>query len=83
MFTMSFGSTEQAVAAARHLHRRHSGIRGQLPETAGQFAEGSAYEANDLAALRWVYATLMDSALLAYELVLPAPEHRGTGAVLR
>ena len=71
MFTMSFGSTEQALAAARHLHRRHSGIRGKLPETAGPFAEGSGYEANDVAALRWVYATLMDSALLAYELLLP------------
>jgi uncharacterized protein (DUF2236 family) len=71
MFTMSFGTTEQALAAARHLHRRHSGIRGKLPETAGPFAEGSEYEANDVAALRWVYATLVDSALLAYELVLP------------
>jgi uncharacterized protein (DUF2236 family) len=71
MFTMSFGTTAQALAAARHLHRRHSGIRGKLPEAAGPFAEGSAYEANDIAALCWVYATLVDSALLAYELVLP------------
>jgi len=71
MFTMSFGTTEQALAAAQRLHRQHSGIRGKLPETAGRFAEGSAYEANDVAALRWVYATLVDSALLAYELVLP------------
>jgi uncharacterized protein (DUF2236 family) len=71
MFTMSFGTTTQALAAARHLHRRHSGISGKLPETAGPFAEGSAYEANDVAALRWVYATLVDSAVLAYELVLP------------
>jgi uncharacterized protein (DUF2236 family) len=72
MFTMSFGSTEQALEVARHLHRRHSGISGKLPEKAGPFAEGSAYEANDVAALRWVYATLVDSAVLAYELVLPA-----------
>lgn len=71
MFMMSFGTTEQALAAARHLHRRHSSIRGKLPETAGPFAGGSAYDANDVAALRWVYATLVDSALLAYELVLP------------
>ena len=71
MFTMVFGSTEQAVNAARHLHRRHDGICGKMTETVGPFAEGSAYEANDVAALRWVYATLVDSALLAYELVLP------------
>src|SRR5271166_3734725 len=71
MFTMSFGTTDQAVAAARHLHRRHTGIRGKMPEAVGPFAEGSAYEANEVGALRWVYATLVDSALLAYELVLP------------
>ena len=71
MFTMVFGSLEQALAASRRLHRRHSGIRGSLPEAVGQFAEGSFYEANEIAALRWVYATLVDSALLAYELVLP------------
>ena len=71
MFTMSFGTTEQAVEAARHLHRRHSGIRGKMPEAVGPFAEGSCYEANEVGALRWVYATLVDSALLAYELVLP------------
>ena len=72
MFTMSFGTTDQAVAAARLLHLRHQSIRGKMPETVGPFAEGSGYEANEVGALRWVYATLVDSALLAYELVLPA-----------
>lgn len=72
MFTMVFGSVEQALAASSRLHRRHAGIRGTLSETAGQFAAGSSYEANEIAALRWVYATLVDSALVAYELVLPA-----------
>src|SRR5271157_5827346 len=62
MFTMVFGSTEQALAAARHLHRRHAGIRGKIPETTGRFANGSKYEANDVAALRWVFATLVESA---------------------
>jgi len=78
MFTMVFGSTEQALAAARHLHRRHQSIRGKMPETTGRFAGGSEYEANDIAALRWVFATLVESAVLAYELVLPplTPEER-------
>ncbi len=71
MFTMAFGSLEQALAASRRLHRRHSSIRGNLSEAVGRFAEGSSYEANEIAALRWVYATLVDSALVAYELVLP------------
>ena len=78
MFTMVFGSTSQCLAAARQLHRRHQSIRGTMPETVGPVAKGSLYEANDLAALTWVYATLVDSALLAYELVLPplTPEER-------
>jgi len=71
IFTMMFGSAEQAFAAARQLHRLHQQIRGVLPDVAGRFPQGTAYEANELAALTWVYATLVDSALVAYELVLP------------
>jgi uncharacterized protein (DUF2236 family) len=73
MFTVSFGSVEQAIAAARHLHARHQNIHGTLPETAGAFAEGSRYEANEVHALLWVYATLIDSTIRAYDLILPAP----------
>ncbi len=71
MFTVVFAPVENAVAAARSLHRRHESIQGRLPEATGRFVEDSTYQANDVAALRWVYATLVDSALLAYELVLP------------
>jgi len=66
---MVFGTTEQALAAARRLHRRHACISGILPEAAGAFAAGSRYEANDVAALRWVHATLIDTALVAHQLV--------------
>ena len=59
------------MPAARSLHRRHESIQGKLAEATGRFIEGSAYQANDIAALRWVYAHPVDSALLAYELVLP------------
>jgi uncharacterized protein (DUF2236 family) len=72
MFTMSFGSVDQAFAAARQLHRRHQTIRGTLPENAGRFPAATSYEANTVDALLWVYATLIDSSLLAYELVLPS-----------
>ena len=71
VFTMVFGSTGQALAAARALHRRHDDISGVLTESAGAFPAGSSYRANDVAALRWVYATLIDSALVAYQLVRP------------
>lgn len=71
VFTMIFGSLDQALSAARHLHGLHARIRGEMPEAVATFRRGSRYEANDIAALRWVYATLIDTAVLAYECVRP------------
>jgi uncharacterized protein (DUF2236 family) len=70
VFTMVFGTVDQAFAAARSLHRRHDSIMGVLPEAVGPFRVGSAYCANNISALRWVYATLSDSALVAHDLVV-------------
>jgi uncharacterized protein (DUF2236 family) len=70
-FTMVFGSLSQALASARRLYQRHAGITGTLPEAAGPFAAGSSYCANEVSALRWVHATLVETALLAHDLVLP------------
>jgi uncharacterized protein (DUF2236 family) len=70
VFAVVFGSLDQAFAAARALHERHAQIVGSLPAALGGFAAGSPYCANDIAALRWVYATLIDSALAAYDLIL-------------
>ena len=70
VFTMVFGTVDQAFAAARSLHRRHEAITGVLPEAVGPFEAGSSYRANNISALRWVYATLSDSALAAHELIL-------------
>ncbi len=71
VYTMLFGTRAQATAASRQLYRRHTGIRGELPSAIGSHPAQEHYEANEVAALRWVYATLVDSALLAYEFVLP------------
>ena len=71
VFTMVFGTTEEAIAAARRLYRRHAAVSGILAESAGVFPAGSAYRANNVAALRWVFATLADSAIAAFELVNP------------
>jgi uncharacterized protein (DUF2236 family) len=71
MFTLVFGSLDQALDAARRLHRRHAAVAGVLPEAAGRFPKGSVYRANDAAALRWVHATLVDTALIAHDLMLP------------
>jgi uncharacterized protein (DUF2236 family) len=70
---MVFGSLEDSAAVARQLHCRHAAFTGTLPCAAGPFAAGSAYFANSFPALRWVWATLIDTALIAYRLVLPPP----------
>ena len=71
IYTMLFGSRTQAIAASRQLHRRHTSIRGELPQAIGARPQGEHYEANEVYALSWVRATLVESALLAYEFVLP------------
>ncbi len=78
MYTMLFGTRAQAISASRQLYRRHQGVRGELPQGVGAHPAGEHYEANEIAALRWVFATLVDSALLAYDFVLPplAPAER-------
>ena len=78
IFTMVFGTLDQSMTAARRLHRRHAAISGRLPSAAGPFPAGSLYCANDVSALRWVHATLTETAVVAHALVLPplTPEQR-------
>ena len=71
VFTMIFGSLSQALAAARHLHALHTRIQGEMPEDVAQWKRGSRYQANEIGALRWVFATLVESAVLAYDCALP------------
>jgi uncharacterized protein (DUF2236 family) len=71
MFSMAFGSLDGALAASQRLHKRHATISGILPEAIGPFARGSSYCANDVDALRWVQATLVETAAIAHDLILP------------
>jgi hypothetical protein len=82
VFTMVFGTLGQSFEAARRLPRRHASITGTLPSAAGAFPAGSFYCANQVSALRWVHATLAETAIMAYALVLPALA-RATRALLR
>jgi uncharacterized protein (DUF2236 family) len=68
---MIFGTLDQALASSRYLYQLHKRIQGELPGAAGAYPRASRYYANEVGALRWVYATLVDSALAAYEAVLP------------
>jgi uncharacterized protein (DUF2236 family) len=67
VFTMVFGTLDQALAAARHLYELHTHIRGELKEDTAGWQRGAHYEANEIHALRWVFATLVESAVIGYE----------------
>jgi uncharacterized protein (DUF2236 family) len=71
VFTMIFGTEGQAVRAARSLYELHTKITGDLPEGVAGYPKGSRYEALQIPALRWVYATLIESAVIAYDCVMP------------
>jgi len=71
IYTMLFGTRAQALAAARQVYRLHTGISGELPHPVGAHPRGEHYEANEVHALCWVFATLVESAILAYEFVMP------------
>jgi uncharacterized protein (DUF2236 family) len=72
VFTMVFGSLDQALAASRHLYALHMQITGVIAEDTAHWKRGDRYEANEINALRWVFATLVESALLAHESVFGA-----------
>jgi uncharacterized protein (DUF2236 family) len=71
VFTAIFGTLQQALAASRSLYQLHTRIQGELPASIGSYPAGSQYQANEVDALRWVFATLIESAMIAYETVLP------------
>ena len=68
MLALTFGSEEQAHAAAAAINRIHDRVNGTLRDPAGVFGAGTRYSARDPELLRWVHATLVDSLPLAYEL---------------
>ena len=65
--TMVFSSAADALAAVRQIERVHANVHGVLADDVGPFRRGTPYDANDPALLLWVHATLVDSALHAYE----------------
>ncbi len=58
-----FGDSAESARAAQHLRGVHSHVTGTVAD--GRTA-GAAYDAGDPELLRWVWATLVESALLVY-----------------
>lgn len=70
VFAMVFGDLDHAIDSARRVHAVHQKIRGAIDQHVGAFARGDRYQANDEDALFWVHATLVDTALQVFQLVL-------------
>ncbi len=70
IFRMVFGDLDQALGSARRVYALHTTIRGVITEDVGRFRRGDRYHANDEQALLWVHATLLDTALRVYELLV-------------
>ena len=70
VWAMEFGNLDHAFDSARRVHAIHTRVRGTIDEDVGSFERGTPYCACDADALLWVYATLLDSAVQAFELTV-------------
>jgi uncharacterized protein (DUF2236 family) len=61
MLSLTFGGTEEMIAAAARINVIHDRVRGRMPGGGGE------YSAHDPDLQRWVHATLLESIPLTYE----------------
>jgi len=67
VYAIVFGTREEAVAAAMRVRGIHARVRGRVRAAALPDGVDSHYTAEDPQLLFWVAATLLDSAVIAYE----------------
>ena len=65
MLAITFGDTEEMIAAAAGINTIHDRVRGRVREGASE-----EYSARDPELQRWVHATLLESMPLTYELLV-------------
>src|SRR3954451_2294359 len=68
MSTIAFGSREDADRLTRRVRAMHRRVRGQIGHPVGSFSAGAPYRADQPDLLMWVLFTLVDSALVVYQL---------------
>jgi uncharacterized protein (DUF2236 family) len=70
MLGLTFGTEtarQRVIDEIRAIHRR---VRGSLRTDVGGWRAGTAYSAEDPALLLWVHATVLESAVLAYDAIV-------------
>src|SRR5712691_5894330 len=67
LYTIVFGTREEADRAGEVVRAVHARVRGRLAKRLGPFPAGTAYSAADPELMCWVHATLVDTGLVMYE----------------
>lgn len=70
VFSMVYGTLDQAMHKAHGVHNIHTKITGPVAEASGAFGADSSYQANEAHAMLWVHATLWETAIHMRELIL-------------
>lgn len=67
LYTIVFGTREEADRTGAIVQAVHRSVRGRLREPVGPFAAGTPYAASDPELMLWVHATLVDTGLVMHE----------------
>ena len=70
MLDITFGTREEALKTVDHINAIHHRVHGRLAEAVGIFPAGTPFSARDSELLCWVHATLIESMVLSYELLV-------------
>lgn len=74
MLSLTFGTESEIQETADRINAIHRRVHGRLDCAVGGYPAGTPYDATDPALLAWVHATLVDSQLRAYALLVrPLP----------
>jgi uncharacterized protein (DUF2236 family) len=75
VFAMVYGDLDSALSSARRVHAIHDRIRGVMRDRVGAIAAGTSYAANRPETLLWVHATLWETSVQVYELIMGPLSH--------
>jgi hypothetical protein len=67
---ITYGTQEDALQSARTVRRMHDAVHGTIGEDVGGFRADSPYSAHNVHSLSWVMTTLVESAVMGYELIV-------------
>ena len=70
MLSLTFGTEAEVGETAGRINAIHRRVHGRLDCDVGGYAAGTPYDATDPALLTWVHATLLDSQLRTYALLV-------------